>query len=177
MKGNLLFETVHGSHLYGTAHADSDLDIYQVYEGKFKTKQTIVDGIDRTEISLSNFMLQAGRGMPQALEAMFSQSASVDEISAIRRGFRPNLWLSADVYTRTIRNFARGELKQRRHAARLVFNLNDLWESGRFNPTLFPEDAHHIRQIGDAGMAFPDELYLQALSLMCVIDLRPIEKD
>lgn len=30
----LIFSTVHGSHLYGLAHEGSDLDVYEVYEGK-----------------------------------------------------------------------------------------------------------------------------------------------
>lgn len=131
-----IFETIHGSHLYGLAHAGSDVDTYRVILDKVKNKHTISGDQDVTVVSLDKFLLQAGKGNPQALEAMFSPIPSLDEISALRSAFRPNLAETIHTYSRTIRNFSHGDRKQQRHALRLAINVNDLYKYGYFNPML-----------------------------------------
>lgn len=133
-----IFETIHGSHLYGLAHAESDVDTYRVILDKVKSKHTISGDQDITVVSLDKFLLQAGKGNPQALEAMFSPIPTLDEISALRSAFRPNLAETIHTYSRTIRNFSYGDRKQQRHALRLALNVNDLYEHGYFNPRIPP---------------------------------------
>lgn len=139
-----LFETIHGSHLYGLAHAESDVDTYRVVLDKVKNKHTISGDQDVTVVSLDKFLLQAGKGNPQALEAMFSPIPTLDEISALRSSFRPNLGQTIHTYSRTIRNFSHGNRKQQRHALRLAINVNDLYEHGYFNPMIPPNLAEAI---------------------------------
>lgn len=163
---SVIFETVHGSHLYGLNHAESDLDIYQVIgfsaaEMNRKTKQTIVNNEDRIVVSYARFMRLCENGNPQALEAMFSQKASKDLISNVRSAFRIDLSCTSRVYLRTIKNFANGGAKQRTHALRLIRNLNEMWDKGYFNPTLSPEDALEFRVI---SKSIEYTKYLRSLS-------------
>lgn len=149
----ILFQTVHGSRLYGLAHANSDNDVYTVVtkkpytgrgQGKARyAKQTIVDKEDSMVVDFGTWVEMCKSGVPQALEAMFSQMPIVDKIGSFRAGFR----CGTEVYKRyfrTIKSFALSEdegIKKRRHALRLALNLNELGMTGRFNPTLTPADA------------------------------------
>lgn len=150
-----LFKTKHGSHLYGTNHGKSDMDIYVVGLEKVKTTHKIRFQDDVTTVSLHNFLLQAGKGNPQALEAMFSQSYSHSYIEPLRNAFRPNLGATIDVYRRTIKNFAYGGLKQQRHAFRLAHNLDTLYACGMFNPRLSDDQ---IDEIFSLELTDPPEL-------------------
>lgn len=146
---NVLFKTIHGSHLYGLNHAGSDKDYYTVVIGNSsranrKTRQTIVDGVDSLRVSLNHFMELAQSGSHQALEAMFSEKTSGDIIEAMRKNYYvgSNIF---QIYERTIRNFALSDdFKRRRHALRLTLNLNEMTHRGRFNPTLTKEQAEEI---------------------------------
>lgn len=150
---NVLFQTIHGSHLYGLNHAGSDEDYYTIVasdqrssSNNQKTKQTIKDGIDSVQVSLNHFMLLAQNGSHQALEAMFSQKITGDPIESMRKNYYvgSNIFV---VYERTIRNFALAEdFKRRRHALRLIVNLNEMTHTGRFNPTLTQEQAKTITE-------------------------------
>lgn len=162
-----LLRTVHGSHLYGLNHAGSDLDYFMVYEGKFKTEQTIVDGLDSVVMSLDSFLLRASSGSPQSLEAMFSRKAEVDALE-LREGFRVDSALARQVYSRTIRAFAHGDLKRQRHAIRLTLNLNDLVESGRFDPALSDEQRAFVLDLSDE-LEYDDLMI--SLSEFSLIDL------
>ena len=86
-------------------------------------------------------------GVPQALEAMFSQMpVGDDSIADFRRDFRVGTEV-LERYFRTIKSFALAEdesIKKRRHALRLALNVNELARTGRFNPTLSAEDARYI---------------------------------
>lgn len=133
---HLLFKTIHGSHLYGTSHPESDWDFFSVVRGKMKTKHVIDVDADTTTMSLDSFLLTAGRGNPQSLEAMFSCMASYSEIEALREAFRIDLGQTIETYRRTIKNFCHGTMKQQRHAFRLAHNLDTLYTTGSFNPRL-----------------------------------------
>lgn len=151
MERQTLFRTVHGSHLYGLAHAGSDHDTYEVVtrlpyvahngsRSKY-ARQTIQGSEDRFVIDLSTFMAQCDRGVPQALEAMFSTVADVDHIAELRAGYRAGGEVVAR-YLRTIKAFYNhGDAKRRRHAARLAQNLQDIRQYGRFNPKVYSVEA------------------------------------
>lgn len=151
----LLFETIHGSHLYGCARPDSDRDSFRVYTnetGRVKARtirQTIVGGDDVIECDLSTFVLYAGHGVPQFLEAMYSTVPTTDLLGeAYRFSFRPDAagtrvkyagfcaksWEMAD------RLEARGDMvfarKKRRHAHRLGLAMESIERGLRFDPTL-----------------------------------------
>lgn len=144
----VLFRTQHGSHLYGLAHAESDEDFYTVIANpgskrKKYAKQTIHDGLDSTVVSLSTFMHFCYMGVPQALEALFSEEPEVDLLTDFRNSYRINTSTTVATYRRTIKNFSRdgdGGFKKRRHSIRLAFNLRTMLEAGRFNPRMSHEE-------------------------------------
>lgn len=134
-----LLKTIHGSYLYGLNHAESDEDFYIVVEGKAKSKQIIIDGTDTTVVGLTAFIEACHKGVPQALEAIFSMEASVDEMKELRAGYKAVGSEVIATYLRTIKSFAtdkRGKDKMKRHAVRLALNLNEIIKRGRFNPRL-----------------------------------------
>lgn len=139
---DVLFKTIHGSHLYGLNHVDSDLDYFVVVD-KMKTRrakyatQEIVDGVDSVVVDFGTFVNGCVRGVPQYLEACFSEKAEVDRISAWRTGFRAGSDETWDRYLRTIKSFAlQDDYKHKRHSLRLALNLLWLRDHGRFEPTL-----------------------------------------
>lgn len=119
-----ILHTIHGSHLYGLAHANSDIDSYSIFignpEGTFGehgmdtattkkyAKQTFdQDGNDILKMHLSRFLNNAAEGSPQALEALFSPYAEFDpRYEAFFQGLRPSMELARARYRRTIINFA-----------------------------------------------------------------------
>lgn len=69
---DVIFSTVHGSYLYGTAHEESDVDFYVVIsEGKGKQKK-YEDDTDVIVINLENFLERFWDGSHQAVEALYS---------------------------------------------------------------------------------------------------------
>lgn len=141
----MLYKTVHGSHLYGLAHAESDNDFYVVVETQPKkkakyAKHSVVDGVDVTTLDFGTWVNQCQAGVPQALEAMFSHYPlfEADGVKEFRNSFRVGPGMR-DRYYRTIDNFlAEPDFKRNRHALRLALNLRDGLRYGRFNPTLSP---------------------------------------
>lgn len=154
-----LFKTVHGSRLYGLAHAGSDEDFYTVVTKKPAdtrigrqtraryAKQKITGDEDSMVVDFGTWVEMCRAGVPQALEAMFSQMPIGDDrIADFRAGFRVGTEIY-ERYYRTIKSFALQEdegIKKRRHALRLALNLNEMARTGRFNPTLSAEDARYI---------------------------------
>lgn len=154
----ILFRTVHGSHLYNLNHENSDLDIYEVVSDKWSKKainsrQTISNGVDKTVVSLSTFLQMANRGVPQALEAMYSTKADIDMISDLRRSFVANQYAMEREYARVIRNMGQNS-KQRKHAIRLSMNLEDHWIHGRFNPTLSDDQVQLLTRLQADGRLY-----------------------
>lgn len=148
----VLFKTIHGSHLYGLAHAESDNDFYTVLETQKKkrarySKQTIsADGTDALTVDFGTWMNQCVDGVPQALEAMFSQMPLHDELSEFRSAFRVSTGAS-ERYLRTITNFVfTQEHKRKRHGLRLALNMYDFTRAGRFNPTLSPNEVDFLTE-------------------------------
>jgi hypothetical protein len=163
----LLLRSFAGSHLYGLARPDSDVDFYEVHSSPLagglgkerKTVQSIVNGIDVTAVGLSHFLDLASSGSHQALDAMFSERTEVDEITALRSGFHvgPNI---ITAYNRIIVKFiGQATPRKRKHAVRLAYNLNDMMETGRFNPTLTVDRARHVLATAElADNDFYDEI-------------------
>lgn len=143
-QGNLIFSTIAGSHLYGLAHEESDLDVYEVYEGKSpKLRQSIAGDDDRVRGTLDAFLTRAYTGSHQSVEALFSREKVYAPGMEEKYGsFLDGIYIGGgDVYAkyeRTIKKFSFGDFKKRRHACRLALNLHDLRKYGRFDPTLTP---------------------------------------
>jgi hypothetical protein len=139
----VIFTTVHGSHLYGLAHEGSDHDIYEVREGTTLTLHQRIrdDGTDIVTGTLEAFTRRALTGSHQSCEALFSPvkvfgPGMREKYGAYLDGFRVT---GGDVfakYERTIRKFCYGDYKRRRHAARLHINLRELRRDGRMMPAL-----------------------------------------
>lgn len=154
----LLFRTVHGSHLYGTAHANSDVDTFEVHAnrpGRRKAryaKQSIKGSDDTLKTDLSTFMLYAAKGVPQYLEAMYSQKSDVDMLGwEFRHRFVPNLYEAMHTYRRTITalyedGVETGSDKHKRHAWRLYMNMYYVERGLYFNPTLVAGTLEFINQ-------------------------------
>lgn len=140
---DLIFETVHGSHLYGLEHEGSDMDLYKVYEndGTTDLKQSIHAGVDTVRGSLDAFLKRATSGSHQSVEALFSpvkqwHPGMEEKYGPFIEGFRVSGGEAFAKYERTIHKFCYGNYKKRRHAVRLWLNLRDLRTYGRFNPRL-----------------------------------------
>jgi hypothetical protein len=152
---NPMLVTVHGSRLYGLHHADSDYGTYMVAPGSARTHHSVRGSHDSVVVSYDQFMRSCDKGVPQALEAMFSPVASVDMFPWLRAGYRACGPVVRDTYLRTMKAFWEdGSLKRRRHACRLWLNLNALEEHSRFNPALTPEQVAWVKATADSGV-FP----------------------
>lgn len=134
-----IFSTIHGSHLYGLAHAKSDVDVFCVTDSEVRKSQHVQNGkYDTVYVGFSTFMERANAGSHQAVEALFSRQkhwALEEYRPIIESSFvcGPEVFAK---YERTIRKFAHGDFKQRRHAVRLSFNLQELRATGQFNPEM-----------------------------------------
>lgn len=174
-EGKVLFKTVHGSHLYGLNHEDSDMDFYVVVEDvngvSRKAQQFIVDGVDTTVVGYGAFMEMCFKGVPQALEAMFSGKATVDEFAAFRQAYKAGGAALVDVYLRTIYNFGtdrrRGGIKYKKHAVRLTLNLNSILVSERFNPTLTVDEIDTVKRVH----VLPQEEFEAEINKLCFIQV------
>lgn len=159
----LIFSTVHGSHLYGLAHEGSDRDVYYVYEGKGRNLRHAMNGDDDSvRGTLDAFLERAYTGSHQSVEALFSQKKDWSPGMFERYGAMLNrLYIEGGEvfakYERTIKKFSYGDFKKRRHACRLRLNLQDLREYGRFNPEL--TETQKILCNGYANAAEGDELW------------------
>lgn len=143
----LIFTTIHGSRLYGLAKPDSDYDWYSVYTDDHQFQpgqrgQRILSYSDRRDdeisVTLEEFLKRIRSGSHQAIEALFSkekkwEDARMRPFLASMRVTSPEVFLA---YERTIRKFAYGDFKRRRHAVRLALNLASLRAHGFFDPRL-----------------------------------------
>lgn len=167
----VLLKTIHGSHLYGLAHADSDQDWYTVVSREKRgarkkyAKHNITGDQDVMKVDLSTFRHFCDEGVPQALEALFSPVPEVDLLTDFRNSYTVNLPAAVRTYRRTMRNFASDDstFKKRRHACRLAINLGTIMKYGRFNPTMTEgevAEATHFAMLmsGEDPMPYLEEL-------------------
>lgn len=147
---DILLSTVHGSHLYGTNRPGSDLDLYQVVR-QGKTRQKFCGRVDLTVISLDNFISFVDRGVPQALEALWSPQARIKEDWVpFFASLRPPYYQTIKTFERVIRHFensANQTRKDRVHVRRLEMELEDFKRFGHFNPTVSPERLTLLDQV------------------------------
>lgn len=137
----LLFRTIVGSRLYGTNRPDSDYDWMEVYSSMRARPRQVIQGDDDTiKVTLSTFMTLASEGRHQYLESMFSPQAEVDMFYDMRRNFYPDTAKTVNLYRRTINKFgdhkARKKDKAMQTALRMTYNLEELLQTGRFDPVL-----------------------------------------
>lgn len=164
----VLFATPHGSTLYGMATPTSDHDFYRVvaklpniYDIRPKkyAKQDIRGLDDVLTLDFSTWTRLCEKGVPQALEAMFSNIPTVDLIADYRRSFRVGTAVMP-TYLRTIRGFAekgQHDRKFRRHALRLAFNASEMRRYGRFNPELTRWEKRYVLDLSHV-IEDPDKL-------------------
>lgn len=149
-----LLETIHGSRLYGLNHATSDQDYYKVVtflEGTRRKGQSLsVTGGDLFVVPLSRFVEQAGEGVHQALEAMYSPFAPASPLDAFRSSFQPDMRSVRRNYSSAINGaLKQNTLKRRKHAVRLALNLMTLLERGRFNPHLSDGQIELVHELAE----------------------------
>ena len=179
----LLLRVQAGSRLYGYSTETSDDDYFEVHTEPFRietreaprrAKQTIIDGVDTVQMTLSAFVERAAGGSHQALDAMFAAEPLVDEIGALREGFRVGYEV-VPAYVRIITKFAVQEgYRKQRHALRAMFNLEDMLGTGRYRPELSPERIAFILE--KAHLPYPKfrELLL-AMSPVSLEDQLPVK--
>lgn len=164
MSENKIFSTLHGSRLYGMAHADSDNDQMIVYADERKAVHKHIGKDDTVHVGLVDFLNKAFSGSHQSLEALFSPYKVY-----YNEAYKPMLEAAVvpanielrDKYRRTIHKFCHGTFKQRRHALRLALNLRELTLEGRFDPRLSWDDVQYIT---DRATTFEgDDLYALAM--------------
>lgn len=154
-KDTELLKTIHGSKLYGLAHAGSDDDFYVVTPTvkvarnarKNNARQSISGNLDTVYVDFKTFTRLASEGVPQALEAMYSRQSESEYFEDYRRGYFSSDPVVIHTYMRTMKSFSLTEkdtYKRKRHALRLALNLEEILYTGRFNPTLNAENANRI---------------------------------
>lgn len=137
----VIFSTIHGSHLYGLAHEGSDLDTYTVTNSlRTRVRQSVSGSDDSVRVGLNAFLVRALGGSHQSVEALFSPVKEWNPAFAHLRPMIENMVVcGSEVYAkyeRTIHKFCFGDFKRRRHAIRLSQNLAGLRRDGRFNPSM-----------------------------------------
>ena len=150
----VVFRTAHGSHLYGLAHAGSDRDTFIVtFEDHGRARQTMNGDDDTVRVGWRTFLERAKSGSHQSVEALFStQKLWTPDGRSLRPLIEGTLVTGGEVaekYERTIKKFAHGDFKKRRHAARLALSLRGLRACGRFNPELTEEEKRWTRMMAE----------------------------
>jgi hypothetical protein len=101
-------------------------------------------------------------GVPQACEAMFSQMAEVDHIAEFRAGYRLGTG-ALERYLRTITSFCMTQdPKRKRHGLRLALNCYDFQRTGRFDPTLSPNEVDFVTEVSKKDC---DVVYAYAMNM------------
>lgn len=149
-----VFRTVHGSHLYGLAHEGSDMDTFIVtFEDRGRARQTMTGLDDTVRVGWRTFLERAMSGSHQSCEALFSRqkvwTPAGLHLLPIIEGVRVSGGDVFEKYERTIKKFAHGPYKKRRHAARLARDLRWLREHGRFDPELTEEEKREMRLLAE----------------------------
>ena len=164
----VLFKTVHGSRLYNLANEFSDEDFFTVVTNQPKNKaryakqKVYASGEDSVVMDFSTWLQSCVKGVPQALEAMFSDMALYDDIASFRASYRVSTSVF-ETYLRTIKNFCYdGRYKRKRHALRLALNMHELSRTGRFNPTLSGNQVDFVSELADKDS---DVVYAYAMNI------------
>ena len=132
----LLLRLRTGSHLYHLNHKNSDEDWLEVYD-KCRPSQSLVDNQDITRWPLSMFMRVVDKGGHNGLEAMFSAPdwPETDLLADLRASYYADPYRSEVRISKaagTLR--AMGTAKGEQRAQMLESFIEQIWETGRFNP-------------------------------------------
>lgn len=149
-----------GSRLYGLHNKRSDYDWYAVVLEGTKTAHKVVGDEDVTVVPLSHYLDLVARGVPQALEALWSRNAYRDERYApLLAALRPNLWQARYRHLSEQGNFnpdnysaeeiAYRTRKAYRHKARLALQWLAMLQHGTYNPELTPENRGVVARAGN----------------------------
>lgn len=145
LMAEVIFSTVHGSHLYGMAGPHSDVDSFTVTTSTARARQNKVGDADTTFIGWDTFLEYCFTGSHQSLEALFSPYKMWNPeylyYLPMLDGMRAGGSAVLSKYGRTVTKFAHAQdFKRRRHACRLWLNMQRLRQDGRFNPVMTPEE-------------------------------------
>ena len=173
----VLLKCQHGSHLYGMATPNSDLDFYVVYEFPWKIyrphkqshqKIDLDEETDTMSASLERFTHLCLKGVPQTLEALFSDVSQWLEYHEswyyksdnLKRLVGQHIPSVLETYKRTAWSiFEKDDFKKNRHALRLCLNAKDLKTIGSFDPTLKPDVREEITRIANLPRRQREEIF------------------
>lgn len=148
---NIIFETMHGSRLYGLHSPDSDWDVFQVVRTGHKTRQfkteTARERYDIVQVPLDIFLRGIDSGIPQHIEALFSRRKYWhDELyRPMIDNLRPNIPNAHITFARTIKKFKlSNNPKKVKAALRLELQLEALLRDGYFNPELTKDQKRQL---------------------------------
>jgi predicted nucleotidyltransferase len=176
VKTKVILRTEHGSHLYGLAGPQSDYDYYEIYEflnkryrPRKQAAQNINDDQDVVALSVDRFESLCLKGVPQAVEVLFSPPEAwvhVEEgwhgiANHIKEQLPNHMPTILDTYRRTALNFHKGDAKQQRHAFRLVLNAKEL-QHGAMHARLTPDQIALVNSYTnafDSDAKFKDLVY------------------
>lgn len=139
---DIIFSTIHGSHLYGLANEGSDVDEFIVTNSiRPNAKHSVrADGVDQAVLGLDVFLRRIQEGSHQSVEALFSPykdwNPEYQYLEPMLESYRIGGAGVFAKYERTVKKFCYGDFKRRRHAVRLALNLQSLRVFGRFNPVM-----------------------------------------
>lgn len=135
----IILVTPTGSRLYGVNRPDSDHDYWAVSLHGKKSHQTIVKGVDTTIVPLHTFISMVERGVPQALEALWSPLSETDPMwKPYLDSLRPDIWQARYRHLARQTN-NKNVAKHRMNRTRLALNAMALMEHGKYNPVLSAE--------------------------------------
>ncbi len=179
MKTKNLVTVKAGSHLYGLANINSDIDLYTVYDFKHRIyrprkqiQQRIEEETDHVKISLSEFEAHLAKGVPQACEVLWAEPEYwLDNVlgwiytaTKLEDIVRSNMPTVLDTYRRTIINFFKEDnFKKNRHGFRLIINARGLMEDEYFNPTLTEEQVKLVNESAELPWKQRQELFKDQL--------------
>jgi hypothetical protein len=164
VKTYVILRCLHGSHLYGLATPQSDYDYYEIYDfmnhryrPRKQSDQRIKDDLDEVKISLDRFTDICFKGVPQAIEVLFSppeawiiENGWIDISAQIKDELKYNILTILETYRRTALKFFYSDKnieKKRRHAFRLLINAKQLKTSGTMKPKLTEEQIKLINKL------------------------------
>lgn len=145
--------TIHGSHLYGLAHANSDTDRFIVADMSYPRPLQEVRGEEDIQVfPMRHFLHMIHEGNPVALEALWSPEAQMSPVMAeLSRSFRVGSGRAQHAFRSFIDMFIGDsgieKMKNRRHVLRIAMQLRQVMEEGRFNPVLPPQAVHLLTRI------------------------------
>ena len=132
----LLLRLRTGSHLYGLNHKDSDEDWLEIWD-KCKPSQSFINNQDITRWNLSMFMRVADKGGHNALEVLMARHSwcDVDLLKDFRESYIASGWVCMPKFQSAMKTLeSRGDQKGIERSAMLSSWLDQIFETGRFNP-------------------------------------------